>query len=39
MDTGCGRLQVVEQNPHHLYGPGDKVALAIDTADVILLEK
>lgn len=39
METGCGRLQVVEQNPHHLYGPGDQVALAIDAADVILLEK
>ena len=39
METSHGRLQVVEQNPRHLYGPGDQVALAIDSADVILLEK
>ncbi len=39
METAFGRLQVVEQNPHHLYGPGDQVALAIDAADVILLER
>lgn len=39
VETGYGRLQVVEQNPHHLYGTGDQVALAIDAADVILLEK
>ncbi|MFM2221105.1 MAG: hypothetical protein RLZZ553_853 [Verrucomicrobiota bacterium] len=39
METAHGRLQVVEQNPRHLYGPGDQVALAIDSADVILLEK
>jgi ABC-type Fe3+/spermidine/putrescine transport system ATPase subunit len=39
METAIGRLQVVEQNPHHLYGLGDPVALAIDAADVVLLER
>jgi hypothetical protein len=39
METPMGRLQVVEQNPHHLHAPGDEVMLAIDATDVILLEK
>lgn len=39
VETGLGRLQLVEQNPHRIYGPGDEVMLAIDATDVILLEK
>jgi iron(III) transport system ATP-binding protein len=39
VDTVCGRLQLVEQNPHHIYAPGDAVSLCVDAADVILLEK
>jgi iron(III) transport system ATP-binding protein len=39
VETAFGRLQVVEQNPHRIYVPGDALTLAIDAADVILLEK
>ncbi len=39
METGFGRLQVVELNPHHIYAAGDEVRLAVQAEDVILLEK
>lgn len=39
METGFGRLQVVELNPHHIYAAGDVVQLAVQAEDVILLEK
>jgi iron(III) transport system ATP-binding protein len=39
METGFGRLQVVELNPHHIYKAGDAVRLAVQAEDVILLEK
>lgn len=39
VETAFGRLQLVEQNPHRIYGTGDEVKLAIDATDVILLEK
>lgn len=39
VETAFGRLQVVEQNPHRIYSPGDEVMLVIDATDVVLLEK
>jgi iron(III) transport system ATP-binding protein len=37
--TEFARLQVVELNPRHIYGTGDELRLAVQTEDVILLER
>ena len=37
LDTPCGKLQVIELNPHVLYAVGDTLQLAVDPQDVVVL--
>lgn len=37
VDTACGKLQVVELNPHKLYAAGDTLRLAVDPHDLLVL--
>ena len=37
VETPCGKIQVVEMNPHRLYEPEDALRLSVDAMDVVIL--